>query len=209
MFIYPLYSSLQSSTVLYSSLQSGHFRAFFKRFSWPFFIFVAPFRGLLHLFTFPGNYSIIKNLPAVPLAPDGCHRPARGTRPCREQPERTANPVPPCKKIWRKTPPDGNTLPSRYLWPQTFFTSRPCANPPHRRLSFEVQFPAILTVSLGVAAIVACGWYNLAIQGGGVYAWGSNNCGQLGNGTMTGQPVTRAGQRIVCGRDRDRRRDCA
>ena len=41
------------------------------------------------------------------------------------------------------------------------------------------------TLSSGVTAIAGGYYYSLAIQNGGVYAWGANNYGQLGDGTTT------------------------
>ena len=42
---------------------------------------------------------------------------------------------------------------------------------------------AVTGMSIGVTAITAGGGHGLALQNGGLYAWGDNSYGQLGNGT--------------------------
>ena len=45
--------------------------------------------------------------------------------------------------------------------------------------------PVAVTGLSSVTAIAGGGGHNLAVQNGGVYAWGKNLQGQLGNGTTT------------------------
>lgn len=57
----------------------------------------------------------------------------------------------------------------------------------------------VLGLSSGVSAVVASNVHSLAVRNGGVYAWGENDAGQLGNGGTISSTIPVAVPALTCG----------